>query len=403
MSSSPEVLAVVLTEATWGSALHALRSAKRTGARTLAVTVGITDRVLSASRYCDDSAMVDDGEVTAVARSLSGLLEEQDWPGPVVVVPLGDRLTAVLDAARDDARGNVRLSVPDRGSVYQLLRKSSSFAQAAASGLSVPAYVTVTGPASIGDALRLALPVVVRPDSALDPSGDCAKAEVFGDRTSLRRRLVELTESGARLVVQHRVEAPDDLVEFGMLWRSRDGAAPLLCTGRKRRQSHPDGGVMVAGGTEWLPDVAEATAAFADHVGFCGVGGAEFIREGGRLWFIEFNPRVEAIHFLASAAGLDLVGTEIEHLATGRVPAEGRQRAAMAWVGTAALARLRAQPAILPTLLRDRLAVARSPVRVRAVLDPRDLGPVIELFRLAVQRGRTRMVRRRAGHEVERS
>ena len=61
MSTSRDVLAVVVTEATWGSALHALRSAKRLGASTLAVTVGASDRVLAASRYCDRSAELPDG------------------------------------------------------------------------------------------------------------------------------------------------------------------------------------------------------------------------------------------------------------------------------------------------------------------------------------------------------
>ena len=112
------------------------------------------------------------------------------------------------------------------------------------------------------------------------------------------------------VTVTRDVDAPDQAVELALVWRSRDGATTAVCTGRKRRQASPDGGVMVWGEAAELPDVRDAALRFLDVSGFRGVGGIELIRAGGRLWFIEFNPRLEAIHFLAARAGVDLVALD---------------------------------------------------------------------------------------------
>src|SRR5690606_32541457 len=132
------------------------------------------------------------------------------------------------------------------------------------------------------------------------------------------------------------------------------------CTGRKRRLSEPDGGVMAWGEAVDLPEVRRMTEAFLDRAGFTGVGGLEVIRSGGRAWFVEFNPRLESIHSLATAAGVDTVALAFEDLALGRRPvAPPRQRPAAAWIGSAWLSRIRRQPGAWVHLLRDRFRFGR--------------------------------------------
>lgn len=386
MSTSPDVLVVIVTEATWGSALHALRSAKRTGASTLAAVIGVSDRVLSASRYCDLSVQLPDGTPDAVGEALAAVINRYASERAVVVVPLGDRLAGIVDSARHRFVGTVQLAVPEHDTLFRLLRKSTALEAAAECGLSVPEFVLVDDTASLDAALRLQLPVVVRPDGALDPSGGCGKAEVYSCQEALSERLSHLLDSEARVVVQTQVVAPERSVEFGMCWRSRDGSAVATCTGRKRRQSHRDGGVMVWGEAEALTDVDLLTRQFIEHVDFTGVGGAEFIRADGRLRFIEFNPRPESIHFLATAAGVDLLALEIEHLANGTIPEVPKQHPAAGWVGSAALTRARAEPSALPKLVVDRIKFGRARPHVRAILDMQDLAPSREVARLLLRR-----------------
>ena len=94
------------------------------------------------------------------------------------------------------------------------------------------------------------------------------------------------------------------------------------------------------------------------------------------ITFIEFNPRLEAIHFLATAAGMDTVRMTYDDLGLGRRPASSpRQHAAAAWIGSAWAARLRSDPTDWRLAIRDRLEFGRFHDRARAVLSWSDPVP----------------------------
>ena len=127
-----------------------------------------------------------------------------------------------------------------------------------------------------------------------------------------------------------------------------------------------------------ITDVADAAERFVEVTGFTGPGGLEFIRTPTGLRFIEFNPRLEAIHFLAARAGVDLVKLTYRDVALGQLPtSRPRQVPAAGWVGSAWLARIRQDPRSGRTLIADRWAFARAPRRVRAVVEVHYPGPAL--------------------------
>lgn len=393
MSSSPDRQVVILTAATWGSGRHALRSAKSRQVRTVAMAVGASASVFRASRFCDDAVEISDapdsdlGDV--LVRALGRLRSI-----PTLVIPLSDRLAAVLDGVGSRLGPHVTISGDSSPTLERLLSKSDQAVLAARIGLDVPAWARVSRDGGMDTALDLPLPVVVKPDGVRTSPGDCSKVEVFDSRGALERRLSDLVSQDATVMVQHRIVAAEDAVEFALLWRSPRSDASVLCTGRKARLAHRDGGVMVWGEALELPDVAVATAAFVDESRFRGLGGAEFIRVAGHLWFIEFNPRLEAIHFLGSASGVDLVALEVGSWLgdPDSVPPAGGPAAA--WVGSAAFARLRAEPSALPRLLGDRRRFGRFARRRKSMLAADDLMPIIALWWLMAVRGARRLVGR---------
>lgn len=369
---------VLLAEEVWGSTLHAMRSLDRAGVPVLVASVGDGSKVYRRSRHC--TAAIDlavDDTARAAEQLRSWVDSEVPGPdGPVVVIPLSDRLVELLHRERPRFDERFRLAIPEPDVAEALLDKERSFELAARAGLDVPAWVTVGSEEDVARTDAIPLPAIVRPTSWATTGTEYFKVAVASSRGDLRRVVRRSLGRGARLVVQEYLEGPDDAVEFGIVWRSRLTARTVVCTGRKRRQSSPEGGVMAWGEAIELPDVAEHAEAFLEASGYRGLGGIELIRRGEELSFVEFNPRLEAIHFLAAAAGVDTVLMEYEELALGTSPPWSPvQHPAAAWLGSAWLSRLRTDTAAWRAVLRDRVEFQRSPVRVRAVWTARDPGP----------------------------
>lgn len=368
---------VLFAGQTWGGALHAMRSARAAGARVLVATAGGGAAVYRRSRACDRAVdLPDGGDDRALARRLRSWVEAEVPAGPVVVLPTSDRLLDVLHRNRDQFPSRVRLAVPEPAVADALLDKARSLRVAERAGLDVPPWVVVRGAEDRPAAEVVELPVAIRPTAWATGGEQPFKIAVVRERDQLRSELDRLLAAGAELIVQSYVEAPDDAVELAVTWRSRDRRRTEVCTGRKRRQASADGGVMVWGETAELPDVADDARRFLDESGFTGIGGIELIRQGEHRWFIEFNPRLEAIHFLAARAGTDVVDLEYHDLAGRPVPMPGHRRPASAWVGAAFLARMASGPG-RRDLASDWWAFQRSPGRVRAVWSWADPAPAL--------------------------
>lgn len=366
----------------WGSTLQAARSLGRIGVPVLVVTLGDGSAVYERSRFVARAVDLHRPRPEDLASTLADLAADAVALGSTVpVLPLTDQAVDLLDRGRHLLPDGVRLALPSSPAVRPLLDKPSAMAIAVDAGLDVLPWVEVTsfedGPA----AAALELPVIIRP-SGWDKTGDLYFKLVVA-RTDAERdgALHAMLERGARMVVQEYLEAPEDAVELAITWRSADGTTTAVCTGRKRRAASGQGGVMAWGEAVDLPDVAESAAAFLDASGFVGLGGLEVIRSRGRAWFVEFNPRLESIHFLAAAAGVDTVVLAYQDLALDQRPvAPLRTGPVAAWIGAAWLDRIRTDPDGWRLALEERRRFQRFRHRRRAIWDASDPLPSVAVI-----------------------
>lgn len=386
--------ALVLAGSMHAGPLHAARSIHCLGATVHVATKGDGAAVLGRSRAVASAVDLDLAHDPEAAL-LTWIERNAGTDGPVPVIPTNDQLLDLLHRVRHRLPAHVVAVAPPAEATEPLIDKATSLQLAEAAGLDVPPWRVVRSAADVDAVDDLALPIIVRPTAWSTTGDDRFKIAVVHDRERLAERLERSLAGGAHLIVQEYLEAPDDAVEFAMVWRSLDGTATEVCTGRKRRQASPDGGVMAWGETVELPDVRAAVLAFADAARFAGLGGIEVIRQGDRLRFIEFNPRLEAIHHLATAAGVDLVGIAYEEAALGQLPRlPSAQARAAAWSGTAWLERIRAERGAWRTMLADRRAFRRFEHRSTALWSPSDPAPGLasaaRVVRAGLRRGAPR-------------
>lgn len=387
-SPSPGGRCVLLAEEVWGTTLHAMRSVAAVGGQALVVTAGEGAEIYRRSRSCAGALDVAVDDPVAFCGEVRRWVDAQ-WPGddPVAVIPLSDRLVEWLLLGGDELSDRFHLGVPPQAVAEELLDKARQFRVAERADVAPPPWVEVRTDADVEAIAGLRAPLAIRP-TGWDAAGeDYFKLIVAPDRTSAEATVRDCLARGAALIVQEFVDAPADAVEFAMVWRSRTSDRLDVCTGRKRAQSGADGGVMAWGEAVDLPDVADAARRFVETSGFVGLGGIEVIRSGGTLWFIEFNPRLEAIHFLATQAGVDTVACEFLELIGRPVPPPAAQRPAAAWVGSAWLQRLTTDRSAWRQVARDRVAFARARNGVRAVWSWRDPAPGLAVTARIAQRG----------------
>lgn len=387
-SPSPAGRCVLLAEEVWGTTLHAMRSVAGVGGQARVVTAGEGADIYRRSRSCAGALDVTGDDPTAFCAAVRRWVDAE-WPGddPVAVIPLSDRLVEWLLVGGVEFSDRFRLGVPTPTVAAELLDKARQFRVAERADVAPPPWVEVRAAADVAAVMALTPPLAIRPTGWDAAGDDYFKLIVAPDRDSAEVAVRDCLARGASLIVQEYVDAPADAVEFAMVWRSRTTNRLDVCTGRKRAQSGADGGVMAWGEAVDLPDVAAAARRFVDTSGFVGLGGLEVIRSGGALRFIEFNPRLEAIHFLATQAGVDTVACEFLELIGRAVPTPSPQRPAAAWVGSAWLQRLTTDRSAWRQVVRDRVAFARERNGVRAVWSWRDPVPGLAVTARIAQRG----------------
>jgi predicted ATP-grasp superfamily ATP-dependent carboligase len=385
--------ALVLAGTVHAGPLHAARAIHRLGAAVHIATSGSGAALLGRSRAvatATDLALDGaDDPAEIVLRWIERTAPEQ---GPVPVIPTNDRFYDLLHQVRHRLPDHVVPLLPPEQATDALVDKASSIELAERAGLEVPRWRAVRAPGDIAGVHDLTLPVIVRPTAWRTGGAHRFKVALAHRPEEVDRLLERSLADGAEVIASEYLAAPDDAVEFALVWRSLDGSATEVCTGRKRRQASPDGGVMAWGEAVDLPDVRAAALAMLDETGFTGLGGVEVIRHDGRLWFIEMNPRLEAIHHLAIAAGVDLVGIAYEDAALGQLPRlPSSQAPAAAWSSSGWLERVRSERSAVRTALRDHRDFRRHANRTTAVWSSADPGPglaaVGQLVRRALRRG----------------
>ncbi len=387
---------VILAAGSFGSVLHAARSISGAGGDVLVATTSGGAAVFRRSRAVSLAIDLDATDPESFIDDLVAWIDRCAPEGPIVLVPTSDRHVDLLQRARHRLPARIRPVLAPGAAVDVLLDKGSSSALAEGAGLDVAPWAVVSRGLDAAAVEHVPLPSVIRP-TAWNTSGKRPfKLRRVDDAIARDQALRDGLDDGATMILQRYLQVDDDAVEFALVWTSADGSRTETVGGRKRRQSGPDGGVMVWGETGDLPDVEEAARTFVNASGFTGLGGLEVIRTEGRIWFVEFNPRLEAIHFLATRSGVDLVGLAYRDLAGLPLPAVRRRTPAAAWMGSAFVAQL-SSSAGRRTAVADRLAFQRSPGRVRAICSFRDPLPSVALsarYGAAALRRLTRSVNR---------
>ena len=353
---------VVLTGDSWSAGFEALRSVGQAGIPVYAVSSH--PWVHRSSRWCAGARTIR-GNAADLRRGLV------DWSRDIgadrlVVVPLSDRMVAELHEERHLFPPTFRLAIPRAETTAALLDKTAASALASAAGIDVLTTVRYEGPDDVVALQSLGLPVILRPAFSAHNAGDF-KFAVCRTERDLELALRSVAKSALPLIAQPFLDVPDDAVEFALVWRSHDRSQTAIVTGRKLRQATPEGGVMVWGETDEIVDVVEAASRFLDTSDFVGAGGIEFIRDQNRIWFVEFNPRPEAIQFIGSAAGVDAIRLTVEDLLGWPIVVPVDCWHVAGWVGFAAVARARRSTNDARLVFRDRLRFAARSPAVRSV------------------------------------
>lgn len=364
------------------STLSAVRSIARLGLPTYA---GVLQRqavkTLAASRSCIAVRRISGSSPESVTSELLKFaIDEFPTATRVLVISTSDRLIDHLDSGRELLDPRFDLVTPPGELCGALLDKVESMKLAEAAGLQVPPWTSVTAVEDLGSLPELLFPVCVRPTSWSTTGTSSFKIAVCATPTELEDCLRSALEGGGAFIVQEYVGDADGL-DVGMIWVSQDGSQKATWTGVKRRSSSAKGGVLAWGETVSLPDVESALDDFVSTTKYRGVGGIEFLRSGSDLWFIEFNPRLEAFHRLAALSGLDgpaLLATEWLY---GNGPDEGRSdessRSAALWVGSAWLQRITGDPKGILIFLTDGLRFLNHRKRTYSIWSRTDPMPGI--------------------------
>lgn len=399
MSDPPQLRCVLLADGSLGSALQAARLLAQQGVEAAVACAGSGGRVLGASRAVVAATDLPDGDeqnyVIALLGWLKALRVDEGMEGrPIPVIPLSDRLAAWIDVAREHFEPQYVLGIPPSAVLQPLLSKHLSMRTAERAGLDVAPWRLVSIPEQAESAVEaLGIPLIVRPTSWSTHGDAYFKQAIFRDPEDGTRFLRSHLGEAAQLVVQEFLDVEADSIEFAIVGTTPGGQIESLTTGRKRASSSARGGVLAWGEAAWLPDVSEACRAFIAESRFTGVGGIEFIRHRGRLWFVEFNPRLEAIHFLSDVAGVPHLWPHVAGLAGVELdgPRPPTQRPAAIWMETAWLDRVINHPSSIKTAVSQCRQYRRLPERASAILDPKDLRPAAAYLSILGSRGLRRI------------
>jgi len=307
---------VLVTDGELAGSLAAIRALTAAGHETwVSAVAGSGPTYGSCSRYaagvvCTPDPSVEPAayatHVTAAARRI----------GADVVMPGSEPAMLALAAPPEDA-GGALIAVPPAGVVARALDKELLAPAAASAGLDVPPTAVV----ATGDtrtAPPISMPAVAKPTRseliAADGHLHRFGVTVVDTRSELEGAIAGLP--GGRALVQPYV--PGDLYAIsGVAWNGR-----LTCAVHQSAQRiwPPRSGIIAhavtVGPVAWLDT---AVARFLHEFEWSGIFQLQFIRRGGRLLLIDFNPRLYASLALAVAAGANLPAIWVEHVLGGSI------------------------------------------------------------------------------------
>jgi len=297
---------IVATGGCWGNLLAFVRSLGSRGVDVYLVGVGCDLAVAGSSRYCAGIVRLIGGSDIEVANQLLHWRWEKGWSNNPVLFFVSERLGRMFCYQRKELETGFVVPMPDAEVLGRLLRKDAGLEIARQAGLSVPKSWPVTTEQEMKQACESAiLPVVLKPLGADTLGIANFKASVVESRDALYRLASTYWSSGAHFLIQQYIPGEDATLWAYQFYRSRNTGKVYEWTGRKLLQSPPGAGIMASGIACSAPHVADAARKYVIASGYWGIGGVEFKEYKGELYFIEMNPRAEAIQPMAISDGMD--------------------------------------------------------------------------------------------------
>ncbi|WP_174409928.1 carboxylate--amine ligase [Desulfovibrio psychrotolerans] len=298
---------IMVSGRAWGSYLAIMRSLGRRGVPVHVVSWGVEQDILRASRYYTAGVALPAASGADRLAALTEYAQRIGAEGRPVLYYCTDEDAAFAADNRQALDARFIVLMGDADGCRMLMGKDTVDALARRSGLQVPGTWHVSATEALDAyAGEFRYPVVLKPCNWNSGGGVSIKADIIFSWEALRERAAAVLHGGGEVVVQDYIEGGDESVEFFLFYRSLDGARLHGCTGRKLRQFPPGAGIMALGMTDAIADLRSAGEAFISAVDYRGLGGVEFKRGNGGLYFIEMSTRSEMFHKIAMDAGVDL-------------------------------------------------------------------------------------------------
>jgi predicted ATP-grasp superfamily ATP-dependent carboligase len=293
--------------------LTIVRSLRRAGFNVVLATGAAHARPIGLSRHvatCWPGIEFDEGAV----RFGEALERLQDGPGGFrVIFPVGDSDVGYVATRSPRLPPDAILVMADRRNVLASLDKLELCGAARQIGLDVADFECVPTSEIAAAASRLGLPCVIKPRSSLEDRGH-VKALILRSAADLARatQLPELRGGPAHVMIQRYIEG----VRHNCHFVAHRGALLAYFEQRVLRTTRLDGCGNGVDGISVAPSLERRRACerLIETLGYSGPGCIQFLvgAVGGRSWFLELNPRLDATCAIAERSGYDLPRLALE-------------------------------------------------------------------------------------------
>ena len=187
---------------------------------------------------------------------------------------------------------------------------------AIATGLPVPNAAIVGQTSELGKVRRLRFPVIMKPtDKRNFHAGAAPRLAIAQNISEAIEAGEQLLQTSRELIVQERVDGPDDSIYFCLFYRGRAATTVAMFTGRKLA-SIPPGTGSAACCEAAAPDTSHTletlTRDFLEQIDYCGFGSVEYKWDPHTRRFVIIEPTVGRTDWQEESATLSGVNIPLE-------------------------------------------------------------------------------------------
>ena len=222
-------------------------------------------------------------------RALQGTLGQR----PVLIIT-DEMALLTISELRDELNGLFRFRLPTHETVIMLHNKAQFHEYAVANDFPVPKGVVLRDVADIPRLQSLRFPVIIKPaDKRYFHSGDAPRLVIAPDWKKAASFSRKLLESVGEVIVQERVDGPDNSIYFCLFYRGASGAT-VMFTGRKLASSPPHVGstAFCISAADVGKNLERITHSFLERVEYVGLGGIEYKWDAAYSRFVMIEPTV---------------------------------------------------------------------------------------------------------------